>query len=243
MELYTSYFTGIKAVIFDFDNTVYDFKHLTFRIIAHSLRDILLVKSERSTRRELKGKEFDTEEHFHEVFFQGIAQKTGKTTEHIREWYFSVYLPRLVRVLKKNYSARPGCALLFENLKKSAIRCAVYSDYAAVSHRLEAIGLNPEQCGLLYCSEKLGSLKPSSSASKTICEDLHLQPSQILMIGDREDTDIAFAKNSGMHYIQIKTHKTKKTTDPAENNLMEWDAFVELFMQFIKANPQEIISA
>ncbi len=39
------------------------------------------------------------------------------------------------------------------------------------------------------------------------------------MIGDREDTDIAFAKNSGMHYIQIKTHKTKKAAVPAENNL------------------------
>ncbi len=243
MELYSSYFTGIKAVIFDFDGTLYDFKHLTFHIICHSLKDLMLVKAERSTRKELRGKDFETEAHFHDAFFDIIASKTRKSKNYVRDWYFSVYLPRLIRVLEKYYTARAGTAFLFEELKKSAIQCAVYSDYTAVSHRLEAIGLNPEHCGLLYCSERLGSLKPSVRASKTICDDLHVLPSQILMIGDRADTDIAFAKNSGMKYIQIKTHKTKKTSNHEHKNIMEWDVFFDLFVQYIKANPQQIISA
>lgn len=243
MELYTSYFTGIKAVLFDFDGTLYDFKYLSLRVVMNSLKDLGIVQSERKARKELRGIEFKTEEHFHEFFFQNISQKKRKSPEYIREWYFSEYLPRLVKILKKYYTARPGTSDLFEKLKNSAIRCAVYSDYGAVGHRLEAIDLNPEQCGLLYSSEKLGSLKPSSRAAKIICEDLHLLPSQILMVGDREDTDIAFAKNSGMKYIQIKTHKTNNKAKPEDNNLMEWNTFVELCTQFVKANPGQIISA
>lgn len=243
MELYSSYFTGIKAVIFDFDGTLYNFKHLTRRIILHSLKDLLIVKEERAARKALRGTDYETEDHFYDAFFARIAAKTGKSRNFIRDWYFSIYIPRLVRVLKKYYKARKGTSQLFDELKNSAIRCAVYSDYAAVSHRLEAIGLNPEHCGLMYCSEKLGSLKPSSRASKTICDDLHVLPSQILMVGDREDTDIAFAKNSGMKYIQIKTHKTKRAAAHKDNNIMEWDEFFALCMQFIKAHPQEIISA
>ncbi len=241
MELYSSYFTGIKAVLFDFDGTLYDFRNLSLWIITRSFSDLLIVKAERETRKMLRGIDFESEQKFYDSFFSTIALKTGNTKEFIHEWYFSTYLPRLVSVLQRHYKAREGTAVLFEELKKSAIRCVVYSDYALVSHRLEAIGLNPEQCGIVYCSEKLGSLKPSPRAAKIICEDLHLSPHQILMVGDRGDTDIAFAKNSGMKYIQIKTHKTKRSEkDP---NLMDWETFFACFMQFIKANPAQIIPA
>lgn len=243
MRLTQTHFSDIKAVLFDFDGTLYDFRNLTRHIIANSIFDIMIVKAERETRKLFKGCDYETESQFYSAFFADFSKRTGKTEDFLKNWYMKIYMPRLAKILSKHYCAREGTEELFRALRASSIKSAIFSDYTNVEQRLEAIGLDPCDCDFLYSSEQLGALKPSVSVAVKICDDMQLHPSQILMVGDRIDTDIALAKAMGMKYVHIRTHKTEKEKSTSNNFLIDWDSFCPMLMQYAEENPQQIISA
>ncbi|AEF83819.1 hydrolase [Treponema primitia ZAS-2] len=110
-------------------------------------------------------------------------------------------------MLKKYYCPRPGLSELFEKLTRKSRKFAVYSDYPLVAERLRALGLNTEDCGLLYGPENFGAQKPAARPFLSIAEAMGISPGEILVVGDREDTDGAGAAAAGMGFIRIKTDK------------------------------------
>ncbi|GHT70050.1 phosphoglycolate phosphatase [Spirochaetia bacterium] len=194
-----------RAFIFDFDGTLYDSRRLAFNVVMYNLPDALTVREERRLRKELKGADFQSPEAYYAEFFERLSRRTGKSTDVLRAWYFERYMPNMRRVLEKKYKARPRTLEIFDALKKAGIKYAVYSDYPDVAERLAAVGLPPERCGALYGPDTFGALKPAPRPFLTIAADLQCPCSDILVIGDREDTDGNGAHSCGMRFILVST--------------------------------------
>ena len=66
-----------------------------------------------------------------------------------------------------------------------------------------------------------------------IAQNLKVNPQNILVVGDRDDTDGEGARLAGMNYIQIATHKTK-VIDP-NHPVWSWTKFAEWVLNGMKA--------
>jgi FMN phosphatase YigB (HAD superfamily) len=183
---------------------------LAFNVILSNLPDVLTVREERRLRKELKGADFQSPEAYYTEFFERLSRRTGKKENSLRSWYFERYMPNMCRILEKKYKARSSALEIFDALKEAGIKCAVYSDYPNVAERLTAVGLPPEHCGALYGPDTFGALKPAKRPFLTIAADLQCACKDILVIGDRDDTDGEGARSCGMRFILLCTEKNKR---------------------------------
>ena len=219
-------FKNIKAVIFDFDGTLYDFKGVTKNLLKNlSILSIIRAGKERKLRHIYKGKYFGSSEEFYFSYFQDLAKLCHTTPQKIQNWYENVYLEEMINSLKKNYNFRKNADKVFSILKANKIKTAVFSDYPKVQSRMEAIGFKENTADFLFSAENLGGLKPSVEPFFKIAEKLDVNPVNILFVGDRSDTDGKGAVSSGMNFIQILTDKTP---DSQKSNAVSWEDFVHL---------------
>jgi FMN phosphatase YigB (HAD superfamily) len=206
---------NIRAVIFDFDGTLYDYARLPLRIIRAAPWDLPRIWAERRTRKKLAGSDFGAAEAYYDEFFSQMAALCRCPAASARDWFFSRYIPRMIRVLKKYYRLRPGAAELFRLLdsgenpgfgkepRNLPRGIAVYSDYPCLRERMEALGLVPGERIRLYGPETFGAQKPAPGPFLRIARELGVSPAETLVIGDREDTDGAGALNAGMSFFRL----------------------------------------
>lgn len=213
------------AVIFDFDGTLYDFKGLVKKLLLSlGVKELLNAKRERKLRSRFKGKFFGSGAQFYAAYFAELAKDCLSTPEKMQNWFNKTYMPTMIRVLQKHYTARKDAAGLFESLKAAGIKTAVFSDYALVKERMNAVGLSETAADYLFSAEELGGLKPAKEPFLEIARITKIKPENILVVGDRSDTDGKGALSAGMKFIQIKTHKTKDAELAAA---LEWEDFLE----------------
>jgi FMN phosphatase YigB (HAD superfamily) len=207
---------NIRAVIFDFDGTLYDYALMPLRLIRAFPWDLPRIWAERTTRRKFAGFDFGSPEAYYREFFLQMAALCRCSADSARHWFFFCYIPRMIRVLKKYYRLRPGAAELFRFLDSGAAPAgkeragqnplrgiAVYSDYPCLRERLEALGLIPGERIRLYGPESFGAQKPAPGPFLRIAGDLGVSPGETLVIGDREDTDGAGALKAGMSFFRL----------------------------------------
>ena len=202
---------SIKGVIFDFDGTLFDSTGIAFYLIAAYLPDIFLVRRERLIRNRFSGCDFLTTEKYFESFFKEMSVCFGRQSEKLKSWYFNRYMPRMVRVLKKHFKPRPGLKELIKLMDspKSAVKTAIYSDYSFLKERMESLGLDTSGHIRLYGPESFGAQKPAVRPFLQIAKDLSLAPEEILVIGDREQTDGLGAFRAGMHFFCLETGRKR----------------------------------
>jgi len=199
-----------QAVIFDLDGTLYDKSRLPFRLILSLLPSIRTLGSERKARKQLKGKDFDSEEAFYDALFGAMAAQTGKSVSAIRSWYFGRYMGAMVRALRKHYRLRPWVAPLMERLHEEGVPVVIYSDYGCVREKLEALGFDLSRADLLADAPSLGGLKPSEASARNLLGRIAdtlgtaVDPARCLLVGDRDDTDGAAAKTLGIPYRHVE---------------------------------------
>ena len=204
-----------KAVLFDFDGTLYDKSKMGVMLVLHNPSRALWLKANQHTRSVMKGKECNDRTHFYEVYFEALQHSIGKksiTLGQARRWYFSSFLPLMIRVLRLHYKAYPGITEMVESIHKAGGRACIFSDYPCIDERLGALGIECD-FDLKISAEDAGALKPATRPFLEIAKQLNLAPSEILMIGDRLDTDGEGALNVGMAFIRIvKKHKKDRAT-------------------------------
>ncbi|MDR2663020.1 MAG: HAD family hydrolase [Treponema sp.] len=205
------------AFIFDFDGTLYDPKHFARRLLfggppggRFSLQEIRLIGAERKTRKEFSGCDYGSAEPYYERFFAALERRVRSFVPPelhgagaLRQWYFDRYLPRMIAVLRRYYSPRPGAAEFFQILTDRNIPHGVYSDYPRVRERLEAVGLDPGLCGPLFGPGSFGAQKPAAAPFLAIAGALGCEPRRTLVIGDKDRADGAGAEAAGMMYLRI----------------------------------------
>jgi FMN phosphatase YigB (HAD superfamily) len=196
--------TGVRGFIFDIDGTLYDSSHIHRRLFLARPLDVRLLLADRKTRKSLMGADYGDAETYYREFFSVLAHTARKSERFVRAWYFDAFMPRICRVLKKHYCPRPGCIALLETLTRTGIRFAIYSDYPLAADRLRALDIHVKDT-MIYSPDTFGAQKPAARPFLAIAEDLGIAPGEILVVGDRDDTDGAGAAAAGMGFVRVKT--------------------------------------
>ncbi len=217
-----------KAVIFDFDGTLYDNSGIAKSLILMRPHRFFFMWSERKVRTSLKGRDFETPENFKREYYKRAAALVPCSQKRFAFWYESRYLRHMQKALgQKKFRARPKTRELFQALHDRGIKIALYSDYAMIPERAAACGIQSDTLSLcqgIYSSDDFGCLKPAPRAFLQIAANLGARPKDCLVVGDRDDTDGMGARLCGMKFIQIKTKKPRDVLD-GSHPVMEWEDF------------------
>ncbi len=130
---------NIECVIFDLDGTLYNKRLLPLRMVLADWRHLGLLRAERAARKQLAGRYFGSADALYQALFTAMSKSTGKSVEAVQQWYNEVYMPTMVRVLKKHYTLTSFARETITYLQKKSIRIVVFSDYGFVKEKLEAI--------------------------------------------------------------------------------------------------------
>jgi len=242
---------NIKGIIFDFDGTLFDNALFPFYLIGANPFDVLRIWKERLVRNRFAGRDFISPENYFHAFFGELEKICFSSAERIRKWYFNRYMPRMARVIKKHYQCRPGVPELLRRFSApGSPRVAIYSDYPFLKERMEALGLRTGPGTLLYGPESFGAQKPAVRPFLRIAEDFGVTPGEVLVVGDREDTDGLGAFRAGMRFFCLETgrkryfrfdpNRRRDNEQPPGPSLVMyagiWDDLVKLLRAHIPAN-------
>ena len=207
---------NIKGIIFDFDGTLFDNALIAFYLITAYPPDVFRIWKERLVRKRFAGCDYNSAEDYHQAFFTAFGRSYFRSPHKMRDWYFNRYMPRMARVLHRHYHPRPGVQKLFLHFggkaagrNENAMRIAVYSDYPFVKERMDALGVIPGPGVLLYGPESFGAQKPAAGPFLRIAADLGVRPEEVLVIGDRNETDGLGAFNAGMRFFCLETGRRR----------------------------------
>jgi FMN phosphatase YigB (HAD superfamily) len=199
---------GIKGIIFDFDGTLFDNAWFGFNLIAANPLDIIRIRYDRIIRKRFAGRDFSSSDSYYRAFFAEMGKACWCSAERMQNWYFNRYMPRMIRLLKKHYQLRPRAQELFRFFEDSnSLRVAVYSDYPFLRERLEILGIYSSPRILLYGPESFGAQKPAVRPFLRIAADLGVAAEEMLVVGDREDTDGFGAFRAGMRFFYLETSR------------------------------------
>lgn len=215
-------FGDCRLFIFDFDNTLYVGRRYALRLVLSNLRHALRVKAERGVRHALAGLDFTSGEALRREAMSRLAVAVGIDDGEARRWYEGQYLPSMTEVLRRHHVARPGAKELLARLLAAGKTVCVLSDYPNTAERLAAIGIGDGRIRT-YSAEEMGALKPSPRPFSAIAREHGVNPSEVLVVGDRADTDGAGAVAAGMNALLIEGKKA-----PAGCGLptMTWEQIV-----------------
>lgn len=188
----------------DLDGTLYDKTGLARRMMTRLWWCLPLLAAERLARRNAHYVQFASEEEFFDFFFVTMARGHWWGPRIASRWYNSVYLPTMVRLIRRYHKPRPEALAIIEECKKRGLKMAIYSDYGSVMDKLDALHIDPKLFDLIVSAPQLGALKPSEPCARRVLELLAADPKTTLFVGDRDEKDGASARYVGAHFLLIK---------------------------------------
>lgn len=201
----------IKAVIFDLDDTLYDYKALeraAFECVGELVRERLGVSEEQCEEAFMRAR-------------QATKAKLGETaTSHSRMLYFQKTLEYLdIRPLYlalemyetywgfflDNMMLYPGVRELLEALHEKYIRVGVCTDLLAhIQHRkLRRLGMM-DDVDCLVTSEEAGVEKPAPGIFHLCLEKLRLPAEEVCFVGDNLERDVKGAMAAGLQAVWFR---------------------------------------
>lgn len=204
----------IRAVIFDLDDTLYDYHTLhkeAFKRVQELVIERLGVSGEqceeafRRARIATKKNLGETAaSHSRMLYFQ-------KTLEYldIRPLYLALDMYEIYwGVFLNKMTLYPGVDKLMEALHDKYVRVAICTDLLAhIQHRkLRALKLT-DDVDCLVTSEEAGAEKPSLKIFEMCLEKLRLYPKEVCFVGDSFEKDVKGAAATGMRAIWFNPGK------------------------------------
>lgn len=189
-----------KAVIFDLDGTLYDSTHLPFHVVLHNLFFLRMLWAERTTRAHISGRYYGSKGGTYREIFRRMAALTHRSDAAATHWYWNHYMPRQVKTLQRHMTAKSWVKPTLESLKAQGVKIVCFSDYSFIREKLKAIDIDPDIFDLLIDAPTAGGCKPCRKAFIYVAAKIDVYPSEILVVGDREDTDGAGAESANMRF-------------------------------------------
>ena len=207
-----------KAVLFDLDNTLYDYdtphkkslkevhKILTNYISISFSRFIKLFNLAKcEIHRELAG---SASSHNRVLYFQRLIEKTHNTVEPslILKLYKTYW-----DTLLKNINLRKGALGVLKQLKKKGIKIAIVSDLTThiQLRKLEQLKIS-KYVDILVTSEEAGSEKPHAIMFLLALNKLNVSPHEAIMVGDNAIADVEGANFVGLYTVLLAKGKLAK---------------------------------
>ncbi len=215
----------IKAVVFDLDDTLYDYTFCHQRAMdalgqycctnfGMCKRDFEIRFEEAKCTVKKRLKE-TASSHNRLLYMQTFLEQLGRLPAEGALKMYDVYWDTLLGEAKLFPYVRD---LLFE-LKKHRIKIGILTDLTVhIQHRkIIRLGLSGDiEC--LVTSEEVGIEKPSEPAFVRIVEKLDCKKEEVLMVGDSRKRDVDGAKKAGLHAIWF----SKKDAFTMGNTVMEY---------------------
>ena len=202
----------IKAVIFDLDGTLYDNTKLPRYMVLFGLFHLRMLRAEQSCRKKMSGRFYGRKGPCYDEQLRRMSLLTGRSIKQVSDWYWSKFMPLQVEILKRFFHVKPWVVSTLEELRARGIKTACFSDYSFIEEKLRAIGVDPQLFDFLIDAPTAGGCKPCRKAFVYVSSKLDVYPADILVVGDREDTDGAGADAANMHFLLVPK-KDSETLD------------------------------
>lgn len=198
-----SVLNGVQTVVLDLDGTLYDKTGLARRMVRRLWWCLPLLAAERLARKNMHYVQYASQEEFFAAFFRHMSRGHWWTRSIAATWYHIVYMPTMIRLIRRYHSPRPEVMALVQEAKAQGLQLAIYSDYGCVIEKLEALGIDPSLFDLMVAAPELGALKPSEPCARRVMELLGAKPETTLFVGDREDKDGESARAVGAKFLLV----------------------------------------
>ena len=224
----------IKAVIFDLDDTLYDYKALeraAFECVGELVRERLGVSEEQCEEAFMRARHATKEmlgetatSHSRMLYFQ-------KTLEYldIRPLYLALEMYETYwGFFLVNMSMYPGARELLEALHEKYIRVGVCTDLLAhIQHRkLRRLGMM-DDVDCLVTSEEAGVEKPAPGIFKLCLEKLRLPAEVVCFVGDNLERDVKGAMAAGLQAVWF--HPGASQEEKAQDGIDAVSDYRELY--------------
>jgi putative hydrolase of the HAD superfamily len=188
----------IKAVIFDLDNTLLDFKKMKYASIRAAVDS--MVEAGFSMEKETafqaiteiydnKGYEYQT------VFDEFLQQSMGK----VNYKYLAAAIVSYRRAKEASLMLYPHVNITLMKLAKMGLKLGVVSDAPSREAWMRLCYLNLHHLfDAVVTFEDTGVHKPAPEPFHEICKLLEITPTEALMVGDWPEKDMVGAKQVGM---------------------------------------------
>lgn len=198
----------IKAVIFDLDNTIYDYDECNANAIVELQRfakkkyglseESFMIFYDRA-KKHVKNRLGNVgASHNRMLYMQRLLEELGELPTKGALELYDVYWDNML----KNMHVFPYVRPLFKKLKERKICIAMLTDLTAhIQHRkIKVLGLE-DDIQAFVSSEEAGKEKPAKEAFDSLKEKLICSNKEMLMVGDSMLKDIEGAKKSGIEGI------------------------------------------
>ena len=191
----------ISVVVFDLDGTLYamnwKFKPLFF---SNSFPQMFNLPKYMKVREQFRGKDFKREDRLREK----MGAALGEMGVHDAATWIGIPFYRAFIKTLRSLQNRQNIVSLLLTLKKAGLKLVVLSDFGHIEHRLSALNIPVDLFDAVVSCEEEGVLKPHTKVVDIISVQCNVSPKEMLMVGDRVDTDGELAKKSGMRFFQVE---------------------------------------
>lgn len=195
----------IKAVVWDVDDTIFDYAHAdTTGMHAHLTAEGLLERYETAERALVLWKEI-TERHWAR-FSAGGIEFEAQRRDRVRDFLDAVltddeadaWFGRYLGHYESAWSLFPDTLPTLDALAGD-YRHAVLSNSALVvqERKLSVLGVR-DRFEAVLCAAELGVSKPAAEAFLAVCTAMELRPDEIAYVGDQPEIDARGARDAGL---------------------------------------------
>ncbi|GHC84846.1 HAD family hydrolase [Streptomyces flavofungini] len=197
--------TTIKAVVWDIDDTIFDYAHAdTEGIRAHLVAEGIL--SRYGTAEDALALWKQTTDRHWARFGSGEVDFEGQRRDRVRDFLGAALDDTEADTWFARYRAHYEAAwALFPDTLPTLdaladrYRHAVLSNSAlsVQDHKLRTLGVR-DRFEALLCAADLGVAKPEAEAFHAVCAELDLAPAEIAYVGDQPEIDARGARDAGL---------------------------------------------
>lgn len=198
-----------KAIIFDLDGTLYDNSKLPFYVMAYSIFSWRYLYAERMCRHHMSGRYYGTKGATYDELFRRMALVTHSSVEKVTRWYWDKYMPIQVKCLRRHMHAKPWVKATLADAKAKGLKLVCFSEYSFIREKLKALDIDPDCFDYMIDAPTAGGCKPCRKAFMYVAAKIDTHPADILMAGDREDTDGAGAESCNMQFYLVPRNDTE----------------------------------
>lgn len=197
----------IDAVAFDLDGTLYPNRRFYLRLVPFILKEHRLLWAMGKARDALRaaaheGRFYDLQARIMAEILDDDPELVKAKTERLiyRGW----------EPLFSSIEVFDGVRETLEDFKKAGLKLGLLSDFPPET-KLRNLKIS-EPWDVVLCSERVGRLKPDPLSFRVLAEQLGVECSRVLYVGNSVKYDVIGSKNAGMKSALI-TEFGKKSRD------------------------------
>lgn len=213
----------IKAILFDLDNTLYNFNS-AHKLSLHAMAEYAESRFDVPARRFLLGyqqadQQLKSEQplaaacHNRIIIFQRMLEKMGLPSLVTPLELYETYWGTMLRVIQPY----DGAISLLKRLQRNHIRTGICTDMTThIQHRkIAVLGLAP-YLDTMVTSEEAGVEKPHPKIFLDCLAKLHVEPKDALFIGDSFERDVCGAHAAGIlpFWLNVANENAPKVDFP-----------------------------